>query len=511
MGIDGIKSKPTTSAAPTSETQAPVATEAAVPAVLSEVATKVAEGFDEVKKKLMSVSGRYAAHKPNVPVREDLKDLISSQRTLVNAGAAPSGGKTAPKIGESHVHGADCGCGPTLKDGTLNTASNKGAGPSARAADSDFLAKAKAEAKKGATPAEIEAAACKLAKEALEKDFGVKVKNGDKNWTAEELSRAHESFKQMPAADQKKLEGLDLIRNAKASAKSQAEMGDKGTVAGEYLPNTDTKDGKRVKNGAIQLYDAAFPSGADARKQSMHVIIHEAGHAVEGRSRDDAVVAANIANDKQNATLPTLNPAAEANKDQWNETNKAGKAFGVVSTADKPGTAFLKAQIGVTNAIDKLQKAKTPAELTKAQADLDAAKAARDKALAGMSGHKKESAANDLVAATDKQEKTARAYADANIPYLAAKADADAKMAELKKVATVTTKADGSYETKSNELSAFQKAKGKEKAVSGYGASAGPESYAEAYALYQRDPAAMKKEFPNQYKFFHDKHRNAAD
>ncbi|MBS1148363.1 MAG: Peptidoglycan-binding domain 1 protein [Myxococcaceae bacterium] len=521
MGVDGIKPKTAASVGPTVEAKKaePVKLE---PAYKPPEPAKLAqEGFDLLKKKLMSVSGRYAAHKPMVSERADLKQQISGQRSVVhaNAGSAPGTVSKSSKIDAGHVHGADCGCGPTLKDGTLNTAASKGANPAARPTASDFLGEATKAAKPGTPKADLEKAAAAKAKAAIEKDFGMQVKDGDKPWTAEELSRAHESFATMPAADQQKLKGLDLIRNGKASAKSQAEMGNKGTIAGEYMPNTDTDGGKRVKPGAIQLYDAAFPTGTDARKASMHVIVHEAGHAVEGRARDDAALEFNKASDLSNASVEKLNPAAEANSAAWGPgkpldpttANGASTSFGSVSGKDKPGMAFVSAQNGVTAALGKLQSAKTPEELTKAQTALDAAKATRDTALKGMSGHKSESKADTWVAATDKQEQTARAYADANVAYLPLKAATDARMKDLKAVATVTVGADKKISTSSKELAAYSKARGKEASVSGYGASQGPEGYAEAYALYQRDPAAMKAEFPKQYKFFHDNHKNAAD
>lgn len=531
MGVDGIKPKVATGTGGAAATAEPKKVEAKKVETPAEVVVekKPAEGFDLAKKKLMSVSGRFAAHKPNLPVREDLKELLSGQRMAMNAGSAQSGGSTAAssaKAEAGHVHGADCGCGPTLKNGTLNTASNLGAAPGPRTTASDFAGEAK-KANPTAKPEELDAIANKAARAALEKDFGVKVKDGDKPWTTEDLSRAHESFSQMPAADQQKLKGLDLIRNAKASAKSQAEMGNKGTIAGEYMPNVSTTDGVRDKPGAIQLYDAAFPTTPDGRQQSMHVIIHEAGHAVEGRANNEALAALNGATDKSNKAVDDLNPKVIANNDQWGAkakgdkeypagtTNRAMEDFGSVAGKDKPGMAFVNSQNAVTAAVVKLQNAKTPEELTKAQTELDAAKTKRDATMKGMSGHAKESKATDWVAATDKQEVTARAKAESNVKYLPLKADTDQKMKELKAVATVTEGVNAAgkptLETKSNELQAFEKVKKQEAAVSGYGASKAPEGYAEAYALYQRDPKKLKEVAPLQYKFFHDKHKNVND
>ena len=113
MGVDGIKPKTAASVGPTVEAKKaePVKLE---PAYKPPEPAKLAqEGFDLLKKKLMSVSGRYAAHKPMVSERADLKQQISGQRSVVhaNAGSAPGTVSKSSKIDAGHVHGADCGCG----------------------------------------------------------------------------------------------------------------------------------------------------------------------------------------------------------------------------------------------------------------------------------------------------------------------------------------------------------------------------------------------------------------
>ncbi len=505
MGVDGIKSKPATNLGAAAEVAAPALTEVAPPPEPAPAAPT--EGFDVAKKKLVSTTGTQRPYKPQLPTREDLKELVNSARSAINAGVSGTGGKGAPKSAKIDVTDDD----GNLKDAALDTAASKGAAPAARDASVDFVAQAKA-ANPKATPAEIETAAAKLAKDKLEADFKVKVKDGDKPWTAEELTRTYEGFSNLPVKDRAALEGLDVVRDAKASAKSQAEMGDKGTVAGEYMPNVKTTDGVRDQGAAIHIYDAAF---SGSRQDSIHVVTHEAGHAVEGRKRDEALATYNSAVDKSNKAVEALNTTVDPNNDQWKSTNAAAKDFGTISTDDKPGMAFLNAQNGVMNAVQKVQNAKTPEALAKAQTELDAAKTKRDKALGGLSGHDKEDAAKSWASETDAQEKTARAYADANVVYTGLKADTDAKMKSLKDVASVTptTGDDGKpkLDTTSKELSAFSKARGTEKAVSGYGATKPSEEYAEAYALYQRDPAAMKKDFPKQYKFFHDNHLSPLD
>ena len=72
------------------------------PAKVETVAQSVAEprpskpevtgsGFDLLRKKLVSVSGRFVAHKPQVSDRADLKELVSSARLAAQAGSVGSG------------------------------------------------------------------------------------------------------------------------------------------------------------------------------------------------------------------------------------------------------------------------------------------------------------------------------------------------------------------------------------------------------------------------------------
>ncbi|MFT3842172.1 MAG: hypothetical protein QM723_34595 [Myxococcaceae bacterium] len=487
MGVDSIKSggsvplnRPQSDDVDVKGAEETVAAQAAAAAQPQQsVSPTQAEGFDDPKAKPVSVTGGYKAFTPNFPVRADLQADVAANRLAGGTNAKP------------------------LADAAKDTISTQGQAPAARTPDADFAAQAKAAGAK--TPAEIEAKSIELGKAKIEKDFGMKVKDGDAKWSGEELSRAYESFKSMPAGDQAKLKGLDLIRDHAASPESQAEMGGKGIVAGEYSPNVDSKDGARVKPGSISAYDAAFPSGPDSRKTSISVLSHEAGHAVEGRARDDAMADFNQAIDNQNAKAAVTRTTSDANNTQWNATNAANQALGGASSKDKAKFDFVGAQKGVLNALDKVQKATTPKELSDAQADLAKAKTKRDAALTAMSGNKAEGKAQASVAETDKQEKTATDFANANIDFKAAKTVADGKKDVMKGLST-----DATGKT-SKEVDAFKKARGTEKPVSGYGATATAEGYAEAYALYQRDPAYMQKNFPKQYDYFHKNHQSPRD
>ncbi len=476
MGIDPLKPKgPTTVSPPTQA--APVDTPPAPDAPSESGPPAAAEGFDDPKKKLVSVTGGYVAFKPNFAPREDLKALVDAQR----------------------VGGVSTRSTRSLQDAAVSTAANLGAAPGPRPAAADFMAQAKA-ANPKATPAQLEAAACKLGKAALEKDFGFNVKNGDQPWKAEELSRAYESFAGMPAADQAKLKGLDLIRQKEAPPESTAEAG--GVVAGEYSPNVATTNGKRDHPGSITLYNAAFDGAS--RQDTMHVVTHEAGHAVEGRARDDAMEKFNEAVNNQTSANDVLSKTLGPSKQAWDDYSAAAKGYSFRSN-DKPAVDFAKQQEAVGAAMNKLQSAKTPAEVTAAQTKLDAAKVKRDAALAKMSGSKSEGAAKAWASASDAAEGPVKTYTAAHVDYLKAKGVADDAQTKL---TGLSTAADGKT---SKERAAFSRAKGTEKSVSSYGKKNDTEGYAEAYALYQRDPALMKKQFPNQYKFFHAHHQSPND
>ena len=351
---------------------------------------------------------------------------------------------------------------------------------------------------------------------ALKKDYGVNVRDGDRAWSTEELSRAHESFAKMSAKERKALKGLCLIRESKPSAKVRSEISAKGKVAGLYSPNVDTKDGKRIKPPSITMYDAAFPKGNSeaSRRTSVHTFLHEAGHAVEGRKRDDAAAALNAATDKSNAAVAPYNEAVndyntknDANNDAINGYNKAVRS-GFKARSGAEYDKFKRAQNGVSSKLSALQSAKTPAARKKANDALQAAKAKRDEALAALpTDERHRDKADALVSASNEWERTQTALNGAKEPLAKAKAThaelaAETKAAQ-KKYDRVTVKGGDS-----KELAAFKRfRKGtKEKPVSGYGATKPSEDYAEAYGLYRRDPVYMKEHFPKAYKWFKKTH-----
>ncbi len=105
MPIDSIGTKPSPAMPKPVETTKAVSTEVATPAT-APTAQASTEGYDDPKKKLMSVSGRYRTQPAVVSEREDLKSLVAAQRAAVNssggaiATASPEGGK-GDRVGDN--------------------------------------------------------------------------------------------------------------------------------------------------------------------------------------------------------------------------------------------------------------------------------------------------------------------------------------------------------------------------------------------------------------------------
>ncbi len=483
MTIEGIKPKAVgTPKVASTQTTAPTTAVAAPPP--PPVEGTPAEGYEAPKKKLMSVSGRFKATAIPFALRPDLQNLVAGQRSATHAAGGTHG-----------THGARRPLAPVVHDHPDN-AGNLGKQPPARAADADFLAQAKT-ANPKATPEALEKAAATLAKDAIEKKFGLSVKNGGAKWSAEELTRAYEGFSMMPQKDQAVLKGMDLVRE---------HQGSDGDALAEYRPNID---GARR---SIAVFDGFMTAHASrSRQHSIHSVIHEAGHALEQRPMHDALAAVN-------ASLKALEPAEKkatrarqnenrvwGNKDDSGTVNWAIAEYG--STKDKKGADFQKAQQGVTAALHQLSKATTPKQVETAEKDLTDAKTKRDKL--DMSEHPKSFRAKDWVDATDTLETAIRARREADGEVAPLKKAADASQKTLDSLSTTERTAKGDI-LKSKTRAAYESARLKDKAenrdVSAYGATSTVENFAEAYALYVRDPALLKSSSPEQFKYFAKHH-----
>ena len=349
-----------------------------------------------------------------------------------------------------------------------SSATNVGALPGPRPASSDFKTVADATT-------------------ALEKDFGVHVVAGA--WSAEELSRVHEAWSQLTPGERANLKGLDLKRDGQAPADVSAANKGSGQVAGLYEPNVEADANGRKAAPSITYYDAAFPkpeNTPESRRSSMHVILHEAGHAVEKRAYDDAMAASNAAVEKLN---PIVGEEKQANADLKAAQAPLNKGLHAEKTPAhiKEGKAFVAADNAMRAAEGQLDAAKTPAQLAKANAAMDKAVAQLDAATAGMSADNPAASAVQTYADARKaRADVGRRYGDASVGY----ETAHAQEAALGAKGNTKTIAD------------FSKSIKGDKPVSGYGGTAPDENFAEAFALYRRDPATLQANNPKTYAWF---------
>lgn len=315
---------------------------------------------------------------------------------------------------------------------------------------------------------------------AFERDFGVTVKDTS-SWNAEDLSRVHEAWSKMGAKEKEAIKGLDLRReSAPPDDVAHDHKGD-GKVAGLYSAKTNPP--------SITFYDAAFPtpSNGDNRRASMHIAIHEAGHAVEKRVRDEAVKELNTSAAKTQQTNGAL-------KDALVEDASARRAFSARPVPKVKGDdaktlgKFTAATAGVYAAQRALVGAKTAAAKDKAEQALDAAVAKRDAALSAMgAAHPMADRASAVASAQDGVVAATKSHAEAMVDYTSKKAA----------VTALEAKPD-----QTKILADFKKATKGEKPVSGYGGTAADENFAEAYALYRRDPSYLANNFPKTHQWF---------
>ncbi len=429
--------------------------------------------------------------------------------SVVNAGAAPEPTRVEP----NPEAGRAARVAHSAQSAQLAQQLHAGhthAGPTAHAHAEGFAPAGQSVGGPGpARPAASTFATREAGVAALDRDFGVRVRDGNPAFSPEELSRVHESYSRMSSPDREALRGLDLRREHTASAAIQQEAGGHGTLAGLYSPNADARPGtgERVQPASITLYDSAFPSGPQGRQSSIHTITHEAGHAVEGRRRDDATAALNGTIERRNAAVPVLNDANDANNAAVGTFNRAareaGRNPGTTAAERSQSRQVASTQNAVNRANEAVGTARTPEALAAARTRQDTAVAARDAALGRMSAtHPGRAATEEMVRASDNWGSAARARGEANVPLTQLSAEQSAARANV-----------GRFENSahvSNELSDFQRstrtARGHEQPISDYGATGPAEDYAESYALYRRDPAFMQEHYPRTFQWFQRQH-----
>lgn len=310
------------------------------------------------------------------------------------------------------------------------------------------------------------------AKAALEKDFGVKVADKPKAFTAEELSKTHAAFSSMSAEEKKALDGVTLKRVPSLGGNRVAEF--------EWKSGTD-RTGKPTRSDELRIADGTFTKDGNSFvgngktggsvPPSLQTITHEAGHAVDSKKEREGLY------NKAQADYALKQGEGDVKKAQGGYTKAAA------GVKDKSLGEFDKAQAKVTTATSALATAK-PADVAARKTELDAAIADRDAALKKLpDSNAAKGAAKTYATAQDKQADLARTAGTASEEKAAARS-ADGK----------TSKRLENFETyvKDNGL----------KSPTDYGTTGMAEFYAESYSLYKTDPEYLKANNPKVFEYF---------
>ncbi len=326
---------------------------------------------------------------------------------------------------------------------------------------------------------------------AIEHDYGVTVAG---SFSLEELSRVHESLALVPLKERAALKGVKLEREPAPPAELQNERSDGGTVAAAFFNGSEpASDGKRYPH--ISFYDSAFPStthSGDDRRLSQSVVLHEAAHAIDGGPSGKAELAFFNAQEQRKAADATAAPLAAA-------VNANDDAYRAAARDDPQSGAFSAANDAWTTAMSRLRETSDPQTKKKAEADLAKATKARDAALAKLpAGEVKEKAqelatSQDALVAPEKKSAAARVDEEAAVKTLRPLV-ADPKGADAKGVIHADT----------NAVAAFHKQA--PTPISDYGRTKPEENFAEAYALYRRDPEALRHVSKPAYEYMKKHH-----
>ncbi len=355
------------------------------------------------------------------------------------------------------------------------------------------------------------------ARAALTRDFGVTVRQrsdpngGDRDWTLAELSQVHAALTNLPATERSALSGLDLVRS---------RTGTGSDLSGLYSPNVETSGGTRVRPASITLYDEAFAgdrqgfvgSGANPLPAHTMTVLHEAGHAIEGRRVNDALLSFNVANDNlnaaiavRNATLPAASTANAAANTAVGDLNTALRRR-MTPAEQREARAVVSANNAIFSAITALDRASTPAELTRARTALDTAITRRDTAMGALStSHPARAEFDAARTAIDARVVTARDTASAQEILLSRRATRDTAAADVRTAAAGGRfTPGGATGPDSARLAAFDamRTRSREAAVTTYGATGRAEAFAEAYMLYRADPEYLRANRPETFRWF---------
>ncbi len=293
------------------------------------------------------------------------------------------------------------------------------------------------------------------AERALMQTYGIAGVIG--TWKVEELNMVFDALAMLPAADVATLKGIKLSRAATltddAGKPRDGELATEQSVNDEVV--TDTTE--------LRLADSAF---ADVG-QLQETVIHEAGHAVASKPRRDAfgkelnaTAGFNKKVNAQNKTADALTAAADVMNPLATEANDIKAEFDAL-VAERATVKSDKAAVAAIDAKLKALKKRHDAvskKLAPATAKHTAAQAADTTAISGKETAREakdaaKAAADDTLAASG-ETKAVQKFVD---------------FVTDKGIAPITTYAKDNWPGKPGEF------------------------YADAYAMFLTDPAALKK------------------
>ncbi|MGC4154544.1 MAG: peptidoglycan-binding domain-containing protein [Propionicimonas sp.] len=333
------------------------------------------------------------------------------------------------------------------------------------------------------------------------------VENGSARWTLPELNKVHAALARLGPGERSALSGVRLVREQTLTSASGKPLD------GQFRHAIDTTKGDAgtasvaSRSESLHLADSAFSGdrigfigdASDAALASFHVIVHEAGHAVEGKARRDAqfaraqaqavvnndTFALNARQDGVNTAVTAMNTAIKTAVPKFarygrKEQSSAGSYIAAVEKATQSIDAYANGD--KVNAFRKQQET-----AAKAMTDRDAKRAALPE------GHPAAADTADVITTQDTLFSAARGRATAFTKLEASKEALAERKAEEAKV----TKGD-----RSNRLAAFVDfvTRNKIPPLTAYAKQSWPsgpeEFYAEAFSLWLNDPTYLKDNAP---------------
>lgn len=333
------------------------------------------------------------------------------------------------------------------------------------------------------------------------------VENGTATWSLPELNKVHAAISRLSPAERGALSGVKLVRERTITSPDGDSLDGQFRHEISVTPGSDTTASVASRSESLHLADAAFANDAigfigdasDAAVASFGTIVHEAGHAVEGKNRRDAQFASAKAQAEVNNDTFALNSRQTAvNTATTGLSTALNTANPKIAKYPKKDQDSARAYVGAvqraTTTIDAYSKGSKVDQFTKQKEAAEKAIAARDKEAAALpAGHAASADLADVVTAQDTLQSASQDRATAFTKLEAAKA----ALAERKKDEAKVTK-----DEKSSRLAAFVDfvTKNKIPPLTSYAKQNWPgkpeEFYAEAFSLWHNDPTYLKDNAP---------------